>query len=726
MRQIQYLLMLCVFGSVCLRAQTPDYRNPSLPVDQRVRGLISTMTLDEKIGQLNFESPAIPRLGIPAYNWWGESLHGVARNGRATVFPQAIGLAATFDEDLVFRVATAISDEARAKFTAAQRIGSTERYTGLTFWAPNVNIFRDPRWGRGQETYGEDPFLTSRIGVAYVKGMQGEHPNYLKTAACAKHYAVHSGPEGDRHEFDATPSRKDLYETYLPAFKALVTEARVEIVMCAYNRLYGVPCCGSPLLLQDILRKQWGFKGHVVSDCWALVDFHQSHKVTRSPEESAALAFKTGVNVNCGSTSPYLKRAVEKGQISEAQIDEALVTLLATRFRLGLFDPPELNPYNQIRADVINSQKHRDLARETAEKSIVLLKNNGVLPLRKEIRRLMVLGPNAANGDVLLGNYFGITANLKTILEGIAEVIDPGTNVEYKHAFLLDRENVNPIDWSTGDAHSADAIIVAMGLSGLLEGEEGESLASPTKSDRFQINLPENQVNYLKKLRSQGKKPIILVLTGGSPVAIGEIQELADAILYAWYPGEEGGSAIGRLIFGEVAPSGRLPLTFPASVGQLPAYDDYRMQGRTYKYMVEEPLYPFGFGLSYTKFQYSDIQLSARQVPGGEGVEVTATVSNVGQQPAEEVVQCYLSVLGATVDVPAYDLKGFQRVRLAPGESRKVVFRLSPEALQIVNEQGEHVLERGDFRVTVGGAVPLKRSLALGAPKPVSAVFTVR
>jgi len=720
---LPFLVMACLLPWVV--AQSPAYLDPALTVEQRAADLVGRMTLDEKIGQLNFEAPAVDRLGIPAYNWWSEALHGVARNGRATVFPQAIGLAATWDTDLIYRVATAISDEARAKFNASRAIGNLGRYAGLTFWSPNVNIYRDPRWGRGQETYGEDPFLTGRIGVAFVRGMQGDHPRYLKVAACAKHYAVHSGPEGQRHEFNARPPVKDFRETYLPAFKALVTEGNVEIVMCAYNRLYDEPCCGSNLLLQEILRKEWGFEGHVTSDCWALADFHTTHKFTKTPEESAALAFRTGVDVNCGSTSPYLKGAVAQGLITEAQVDQALVTLLKTRFRLGLFDPPEMVPFNAIGPEVINSPEHRELALEAARKSLVLLKNNGVLPLRRNLKKIAMLGPNATNGDVLLGNYYGISGNLHTILEGIAEGADPGTNIEYKHAFLLDRNNLNPVDWAIGDAHTADAIVVAMGLSGLLEGEEGESLASPTKSDRFDIGLPANQIDFLKRLRAAGKKPIIAVVTGGSPVAMPEVQDLADAVIYAWYPGEEGGTAVADVIFGKVSPSGRLPVTFPVSVDQLPPYESYSMEGRTYRYASQDPLYPFGFGLGYSTFAYGNLRLSAKRIKAGDPVEVEVQVTNTGKREAEEVVQLYLTDLKASVRTPLYDLRGFQRVRLWAGETRTVRFHLDAEAMKIVDDTGKSVLEPGDFRITVGGSSPGKRAVELGAPEPVSTEFTV-
>ncbi|MEZ4828228.1 MAG: glycoside hydrolase family 3 C-terminal domain-containing protein [Bacteroidia bacterium] len=723
--QAMFLVSVTALGQTTNPA-TPRYLNPDYSFEERAEDLIGRMTLEEKISQLNYTSAAIDRLEVPQYNWWNEALHGVGRNGRATVFPQAIALAATFDTDLVYRVADAISDEGRAKYNASVALGNRIRYSGLTYWSPNVNIFRDPRWGRGQETYGEDPFLTSRMGVAFVEGLQGFHPKYLKAAACAKHYVVHSGPEGDRHEFNALPPQKDFRETYLPAFQALVTEANVEAVMCAYNRTYDEPCCGSGYLLQDILREEWGFKGHIVSDCWALVDFHASHKVTANVAESAALAFKKGVNVNCGSTSPALIDAVKLGLISETEINQALHPLLMTRFKLGLFDPEELNPYNAIGVEVINSDQHRQLAREAAEKAAVLLKNNGILPLSPNIKRLHVLGPNATNTDVLMGNYHGVSGNMHTILEGIVDKVNPGTQLRYNYAFLQDRENINPIDWSTGDAQEADAIIVVMGLSGLLEGEEGESLVSPTKSDRTDISLPENQVNYLRKLRKAGNKPIIVVLTGGSAVAIPEVHEIADAVLYAWYPGEEGGTAVASLIFGQANPSGRLPVTFYASTSQLPAYDDYSMKGRTYRYMTETPLYPFGFGLSYTTFSYSNLKLSSETIKPGENLYVSVTVSNTGSKAGEEVVQLYLTDVKASVDVPLSALKGFKRVHLEPGTSRVVNFTLTPADMEIVNEEGIRVLEKGEFVVRAGGASPGPQAEKLGGAKMAEVGFRLR
>ncbi len=701
------------------------WQDPSQQTDDRIADLLSRMTLEEKISQTVYNSPAVERLGITPYNWWSECLHGVARSGRATVYPQAIGLAATFDKDLIFRIGTAISDEGRAMFHAATAKGFYRQYGGLTFWTPNINIFRDPRWGRGQETYGEDPFLTGQIGTALVKGIQGDNPKYLKAGACAKHYAVHSGPEGLRHEFNAMASKKDLYETYLPAFKALV-DAGVEAVMCAYNRTNDQACCGSNVLLQDILRNDWNFRGHIVSDCWALHDLYEGHKVAANRVEAAALALKSGVNVNCGDTYPYLADAVTQGLVSEKEIDESLTWLLRSRFKLGLFDPPEMNPYTSISTDVINCEKHRQLAREAAQKSVVLLKNkNNVLPLKKDIEYIYVLGPNATNLDVLLGNYYGLSGNMSTILEGLTAKVEPGSFIAYRQGCLLDRDNVNPNDWTTSGAKEAEVSIAVMGISGLLEGEEGESILSPTKGDRFDIRLPEVQVKQLKKLRENNDKPIILILTGGSPIDISEVEDLVDAILFVWYPGEEGGNAVADIIFGDVAPSGRLPITFPKSLAQLPPYDDYSMSGRTYRYMTKEPRYPFGFGLSFTSFEYQDANIDKEVVKPGENMNVEVTVKNTGQIEADEVVQLYISDLEATVNVPLYSLKEFKRIHLKPGESSQVKFTITPDMMKIVNNDGESILEPGEFKITIGGSSPGNRSLELGAAKPVELFFKV-
>lgn len=705
-------------------ASQPPYLDPERPIEARARDLVSRLTLDEKIGQMVHNAPGIPRLGIPAYDWWNECLHGVGRAGRATVFPQAIGLAATFDTDLIHRVATAISDEARAKHHTSARLDRRDRYRGLTFWSPNINIFRDPRWGRGQETYGEDPFLTASIGTAFVRGLQGDDPRYLKVAAGAKHFAVHSGPEGDRHHFDAVVSPKDLEETYLPAFEALVA-ANVETVMCSYNRVDGAPACGSQELLQKILRERWGFKGHIVSDCWAIRDFDEHHKVTADNAESAAMALEAGVNLNCGNSFPSLAEAVERGLVTEAEIDASLATLLATRFRLGLFDPEEMNPYAAIPIDVVASAEHRALARAAARESLVLLKNKGgLLPLDRNLAKIYVTGPLAADAAVLMGNYNGVSEDLATILEGIVGAAGPATMVSHRQGALLDRTNLNPNDWFTGVAADADVTIAVMGISNLLEGEEGAAIASPGLGDRFDIRLPENQLAFLQKLRGVAPK-LVVVLLGGSPIAIPEVQEMADAVLFAWYPGEEGGRAVADVLFGDASPSGRLPITFPKSLDDLPPYEDYAMAGRTYRYMTTEPLYPFGFGLSFTRFAYGAIELDRATLRAGESLTARVRVSNVGDRASEEVVQVYLTDLEASVDVPQASLVGFGRLSLAPGESGIFEITLEPKAMELVDEQGQRVLESGSFALTIGGASPGKRAVALGAPEPAQVTFSV-
>jgi beta-glucosidase len=701
------------------------WKDPDQALEDRVADLLSKMTLEEKVSQMVNASSAIDRLGIPAYNWWSECLHGVARFGRATVFPQAIGMAATWDTELIRRIGTAVTDEGRAMFHAADRKGIAKQYGGLTYWTPNINIFRDPRWGRGQETYGEDPYLTSEIGVSYVRGIQGDHSRYLKAGACGKHFAVHSGPEALRHEFNALANRKDLYETYLYAFHKLV-DAGVESIMCAYNRTNDEACCGSPVLLKDILREEWGFEGHIVSDCWALHDFYEGHGVAADPVEAAALALKNGVNVNCGDTYPHLLEAVEKGLVTEAEIDASLAYLLRTRFRLGLFDPPELVPYTSISAEVIRCDEHKALAHEAARKCIVMLKNqDGVLPLSKETEYVYVLGPNASNIDVLLGNYYGLSDEMTTIVEGIAGKMKPGTFVEYRPGCLLERENINPIDWATPGAQQTDAIIAVMGISGMLEGEEGESLLSPTKGDRLDIRLPANQVNQIKKLRDGYPKPIILVLTGGSPIDVSEVADLVDAILFVWYPGEAGGKAVADVIFGDANPSGRLPITFPKSLKDLPPYEDYSMKGRTYRYMTRDPMYPFGFGLSFSRFGYKAEGADRIGINRGDEPDIEVTVTNHGTLPGDEVVQLYVSDLEASTYVPVAALKGFQRISLKPGESKTVRFTITEEMLEMVNDLGEPVLEPGEFRITIGGSSPGSRSLELGAAEPVEIMLSV-
>ncbi len=701
------------------------YLDPSRPVAERVQDLLSQLTLDEKIGQMRNPAQGIPRLNIPAYDFWSEALHGVARNGRATVFPQAIGMAATWDPALIEKVASAVGDEARAKYhEALRRNGSTGIYQGLTMWSPNVNIFRDPRWGRGQETWGEDPFLTGEMGAAYVRGLQGDDPKYLKTAACAKHFAVHSGPEKLRHVFNAKVSPRDLYATYLPAFEKLVREARVEAVMGAYNRTNDEPCCASQFLLVKTLRGDWAFQGHVVSDCGALTDFHEGHKVTKDVVESAALALKAGCDLSCICTYDHLGEAIDRGLITETDIDRSLGRTLTTRFKLGMFDPPADVPYAAIPISVICSPEHRQLAYEAAVKSIVLLKNkDNILPIREDARKIMLVGPNATSVDVLLGNYFGLSDNLTTLMQGIVARVPEGVGLDY-HAGCPLTQQSDLKDWSLVAAPSADVTIACMGLSPLLEGEEGDASMSDEQGDRAQIALPPVQVEYLRKLAHNGAK-VVLVLTGGSPIALGDLEDLMAAIVYVWYPGQEGGKAVADVLFGDVAPSGKLPLTFPKSLEQLPAFEDYDMTGRTYRYATSEPLFPFGFGLSYTRFTYSDLTLDKTTIPAGESLSLQWMLTNTGSVEGEEVIQVYLSDLEASTVVPLHSLIGFRRVHLKPGERTIIHFSITPEMMKMVNDAGERVLEPGEFRVTVGGCSPSERGAWLGASAPVSTTFAV-
>lgn len=715
------LLFFVTIGS----AQDKAFLDPTQPLNTRVNDLISQLTLEEKVSQMMNNSPAIPRLDIPAYNWWSEALHGVARSGSATIFPQAIGMAATFDQELIYKEASTISDEARAMFNSAVKQGYRQQYGGLTFWTPNINIFRDPRWGRGQETYGEDPFLTSLLGSSFVRGMQGNNPNYLKVAACAKHFAVHSGPEKLRHEFDAEISAKDLRETYLPAFKALV-DAHVEAVMCAYNSVDGQPCCTNKMLLQDILRKEWGFKGHVLSDCGAIYDVYNGHHAVPTAAEASAIAVKDGVSLNCGSSYASLVDAVHQSLITENQIDSALAVLLRTRFRLGLFDPPGRDPYDSIGPEVINSASHRQLARRAAQEAIVMLKNDGVLPLKNDLSTYFITGPNASSVDALIGNYYGVNPEVSTILEGVAGAIAPGSQLQYRPGILLDRENTNPADWTSGTAKTSDVTFVVLGITGVIEGEEGESIASPTSGDRLDYDLPKNQIEFLRKLRDNNKKPIIAIITGGSPMNLAEVQELSDAVLLVWYPGEEGGNGVADVLFGKTSPSGRLPITFPKSFDQLPPYEDYAMKGRTYRYMTAEPLYPFGFGLSYTRFDYSQIKLTAAKIKKDQSTDVAVTVTNAGSMAGDEVVQLYITDDQASVTVPLYSLRGVKRIHLDAGQSQVVKFTITPDMLMLVNNDGKSVLEPGTFTIAIGGSLPSQRSLDLGASPPQKIILTVK
>ena len=703
------------------------YLDNNLPLPERVQDLLSLLTLDEKVAMMNHPTQGVPRLGIPGYNFWSEALHGVARNGRATVFPQAIGLAATWDKPLIHQIATAIGDEGRAKYhEALRRNGYTDQYQGLTFWSPNVNIFRDPRWGRGQETWGEDPFLTGDLASAFVQGLQGDHPKYLKAAACAKHYAVHSGPEKDRHIFNAIVTKQELYDTYLPAFKKLVTEAKVESVMGAYNRTLDEVCCASQLLLEEILRGEWEFQGHVVSDCGALSDFHLNHKVTKDAVETVALALKGGCDMGCDHVYSEIPEAIARGLITEADVDRALARTLGTRFKLGMFDPAEDVPFTFISMDVVASDAHRQLAYRAAAESVILLKNkDNILPIKPSARKIFVTGPTATSMEVLLGNYYGFNNQMITMLEGLTGRIPEGMGLEYHPGALLKDPREIKQSWAPHMAQSADVSIVCVGSTPQMEGEEGESLLTPLNGDRDSISLPASQANYIKELAIHGTK-IVLVVTGGSPIALGEIEDMVDAILFVWYPGMEGGRAVADVLFGDVSPAGKLPVTFPRSLDQLPAFEDYSMQGRTYRYMTEEPLYPFGFGLSYSRFEYSDLQLDRTSIALGESLNVSVTLQNCGGRDSAEVIQFYLSDIQASTIVPLHHLVGFERVILKAGESCSVKFTLTPEMMSFYNDDGKLTLEPGQFRLEAGGCSPGRRGQDLGASKPVTAVFEVK
>ena len=870
--------LLAAIPVVALQADDGDrpWLDTSLGFEERAAALVSRMTLEEKAAQMQNDSPAIERLGVPEYEWWNEALHGVARAGAATVFPQAIGMAATFDVPLMDQVARTISDEARAKHHEALRNGQHGRYQGLTFWSPNINIFRDPRWGRGQETYGEDPFLTARMGVSFVRGLQGMDPRtgepldplHRKLDATAKHFAVHSGPEADRHTFDVHPSPRDLWETYLPAFEALVKEGRVQAVMGAYNRVYGESASGSKLLLRDILREQWGFKGYVMSDCWAIVDIWQNHRIVATPEEAAALAVKNGTELNCGSTyAEHLPVAVRKGLISEAELDDALTRLMTTRMELGMFDPPGSVRWADIPYEVNQAPEHDALARRVAQESIVLLKNDGVLPLSKDIRRLAVIGPTADDTMALLGNYYGTPADPVTVLRGIREAVpgvevvyargvdlvegreDPaatpliepqylrpgtGTNerglrgeyfrnkdlagepvlvrVDAQIGFRWDRgsptdnlmargeagpDNAVPNDgfsirwsgqllppvsgryrleagandgfrlyldgellldrWEDAErlradsveveleggraydirleyyeherdaavrlawdlpgakppfeeameaARSADAIVFVGGLTGDVEGEEMKvDFPGFAGGDRTDIRLPATQQRLLEALHATGK-PVVLVLTTGSALGIDWAKDHLPAILVAWYPGQRGGNAVADVLFGDHNPAGRLPVTFYKADEPLPAFDDYAMEGRTYRYFRGEPLYPFGHGLSYTTFEYGDVRLDRATVDAGGRVTATVSVRNGGTRAGDEVVQLYLRALEPKRPRAIRELRGFERIHLAPGESREVTFTFAPEKdLRHYDEQaGAYAVDPGRYLVEVGAS----------------------
>ncbi len=840
------LLLVCPFSGF---SQTKfQFQNTDFSTQERVENLLSEMTLQEKIDQMRYQSPAIERLGIPEYNWWNECLHGVARAGYATVFPQSISIAASWDTELVNQVANAISDEARSKHHEFVRRGQRQIYQGLTFWSPNINIFRDPRWGRGHETYGEDPFLTGQMGLQFVKGLQGDDPNYLKVVATAKHFAVHSGPETLRHVFDANVSERDLRETYLPAFRTLVVEGDVYSVMGAYNRLHGQACCASTELT-GILRNEWGFKGYIVSDCWAIADIWQTHKLAKDEAEAAAMAVKQGTDLECGDTYKALPEAVKRGLVSEKDLDICVGRLMTARFKLGMFDPEEKVPYAQIPFSVNDNPAHDYLARVAAQKSIVLLKNGGnILPLKKNFSRIAVIGPNADEVESLWGNYNGIPSHPVTVLQGIKNKVAPQTEVIYAQGseladgiskltpipsiyletedgkqgafgeyfannklegqplFTRIDDNIDfyweagspdprmPVDnfgirWTTflkvpqtgeyeiggwsmpsfkifcegkeilagnnehhafhgskiikletgkryklvfeyanyhgdGDAKllwatpqpnmlaqaveaakKSDVVVLVLGLNQRLEGEEMPIQVDGFKGgDRTHLNLPKTQSDLMEALKTAGK-PIILVLISGSALSINYASENMDAILTAGYPGQEGGNAVADVLFGDYNPAGRLPVTYYKSVEQLPAFENYDMEGRTYRYFRQTPLYPFGFGLSYTHFTYSDLNLQ-KEAKVGENILVSVKVTNAGDLDGDEVVQLYLTDEKASTPRPIRQLEGFKRIALKKGESQTVQFSIEPRQLSMINDKNKQVVEPGYFTVSVGGKQP--------------------
>ena len=680
---------------------------------QRARELVGKMTLEEKASQLKYDAPAIPRLGVPAYNWWNEGLHGVARAGVATVFPQAIAIGAAFDTDLAEKVGDTIAEEGRAKYNAYVKENDRDIYKGLTFWSPNVNIFRDPRWGRGHETYGEDPYLTGELGKAFVDGIQGDG-EYLKAAACAKHFAVHSGPEAVRHKFDAKASKKDMRETYLPAFEKLVKDADVEGVMGAYNRTNGEPCCGSKTLMQDILRGEWGFDGYYVSDCWAVRDFHTNHMVTDTAEESAALALKTGCDVNCGNTYLHMMKAYEQGLVSEEDITLAAERLFTTRFMLGLFDETE---YDKIGYDRIECREHLALADRATAESVVLLKNNGILPLeKKKLKAVGVIGPNANSRAALIGNYHGTSSRYITVLEGIQDCMGEDVRVYYSEGCHLFKDRVenlglrqDRISEAVAVAKNSDVVVLCLGLDETLEGEEGDTGNSYASGDKVDLLLPEVQRELLEAVVAAGK-PVILVNMTGSAMDLRYAQEHCAAIVQAWYPGARGGRVVADILTGEISPSGKLPVTFYRDTEELPDFEDYSMKGRTYRYFTGEVLYPFGYGLTYGSAEISGVKLGGQELadgseaglPGGSFDCLEVTVSNTGDRDVEEVVQVYIKALDSADATPNERLCGFARVSVKTGGQAVVQVPVDRDALTVINDEGEKVSGGSRYAVSVG------------------------
>ncbi len=698
------------------------------------------MTIEEMASQLRYDAPAIPRLNIPEYNWWNEALHGVARAGAATVFPQAIGLAAMFDEDMMGKIGDAVSTEARAKYNAVSKKGDRDIYKGLTMWSPNVNIFRDPRWGRGHETFGEDPYLTGRLGVSYVKGLQGDG-EFLKTAACAKHFAVHSGPEAKRHFFDAKVSKKEMHETYLPAFEACVKEAKVEAVMGAYNRTNGEVCCAHTELIGEILRGRWGFEGHFVSDCWAVRDFHENHKVTNNPRESAALALKKGCDLNCGCTYLCLVQAYNEKKITKEELSEACVRLFTTRFLLGLFEEGGTE-YDNVPFSVVECGKHLELSREAARESMVLLKNEDqFLPLKPEaLKTIGVIGPNANSRAALVGNYHGTPSDYTTISEGIREALkESGARVYFSegcHIYKDKTENLarenDRISEALVVADNSDVIVLVLGLDETLEGEEGDTGNSYASGDKENLEFPKSQRVLLDELVNYGEennKPIVLVNMTGSAMNLSRAKEspAVKAVIQAWYPGAEGGKAFADILFGKTSPSGKLPLTFYENSEELPGFDDYSMKGRTYRFIDKKAQYPFGFGLTYgdvmlvsAAFSSEDRERLDKDLKAGVSIledswyNIEVECENRGGRDTGEVIEVYIKDLESDLSVPNVSLCGFKRIFCKAGEKVSVKVRIPGKAFLEYDENGERVLDSKRFKLFIGFNGPDEVSRELG------------
>ncbi len=692
------------------------FRNASQPIIKRVDNLLDQLTVEEKISLMGYRSPGVERLKIPKYNWWNEALHGVARAGNATVFPQAIALAATFNDQLVHQVADVISSEARAKYNLATEKNRRIQYMGLTFWSPNINLFRDPRWGRGQETYGEDPFLTSQMGLAFMKGLQGDDDNFLKVSSAAKHLAVHSGPEANRHKFDAIVDEKDLRETYLYAFEKLV-DGGVESIMCAYNRVNGEPCCTSETLINKILMDEWKFGGHIVTDCWALEDIYARHKVMANATEVAAAAVKAGINLDCSNLlQDEVPAAIKQGLLTEEDIDQSLKPNLTTLFKLGFFDDPKLNPYASLGAKDVHNASNISLARKTAQESMVLLKNeDNLLPINKEdYGSMVVVGTNSGSLDAMVGNYHGMSGNIVTYAEGITEAAGPGIAVQYDMgANYTDTTHFGGV-WAS---ETSDLTIAVIGLTPVYEGEEGDAFLAAHGGDKKDLSIPESHIAYLKKLRSKHKKPIITVITAGSAVDVSAIEPYSDAIIMAWYSGEQGGNALADIIFGEVSPSGKLPLTFYESFDNLPPYESYAMRGRTYRYFDGKVQYPFGYGLSYGKFEYVWAEVPKKKYRKDDSLTFTLNVKNTGDFSAQETVQAYIQY--PNLDrMPIKELRAFQKVLVNSGDSEVVSLSIP------INELKKWDLKQSDWKIYPGSY-----QLVLGSDSKdakLTASFTVK